>query len=74
MGTVRAARIFHVKTIWTSRVNETAVKYGEHAPTAAACCNVCRTCVQTNILGLTLAGVVGAAGVVTRFLRRPATS
>jgi hypothetical protein len=71
--TARAVRIFRVKAIWTSRVNETAVKYGEHVPMATACCNVCRTCVQTNVLGLALAGIVGAAGVVTRLLRRPAT-
>jgi hypothetical protein len=62
-----------VNTIWTARVNQAAAKYGEHAPTAVACCNVCRTCVQTNVVGLALAGVLGGAAAVARFFRRPAT-
>src|SRR5262249_34558815 len=33
-----------VKMVWQSRIAETAAKYGEHAPTAAVCCNACRTC------------------------------
>jgi len=62
-----------VKAIWTARVNEAAVKYGEHAPMAAACCNACRTCVQTNVLTLAIAGIVGAGAAVGRFFRRPAS-
>jgi hypothetical protein len=50
------------------------VKYGEHAPMATACCNACRTCVQTNVLTLALAGIVGAGAAVARFFRRPAAS
>ena len=61
-----------VKTIWTARVNEAAVKYGEHAPMASVCCNACRTCVQTNVLTLALAGIVGAGAALARFFRRPA--
>jgi hypothetical protein len=52
-------------------VNEAAIKYGDHAPMAAACCNACRTCVQTNVLGLALAGIVGAATTAARLFRRP---
>jgi hypothetical protein len=63
-----------MKTIWTSRVNEVAVKYGDHAPMAAACCNACRTCVQTNMLGLALAGLAGASATVVRYFRRSATA
>jgi hypothetical protein len=60
-----------VKTIWTSpRLNQAAAKYGEVAPTAAVCCNACRTCVQTNLLTLALAAVAGAGIAVARFARR----
>ena len=60
-----------MKTIWQARVAETAAKYGEHAPTAAVCCNTCRTCVQTNVIGIAL-GVLAAAGAaVSRFFAKP---
>ena len=49
---------------------QTAAKYGDHAPMAAVCCNACRTCVQTNVLSLGLAAVVGVGVGVTRFGRR----
>jgi hypothetical protein len=61
-----------VKQIWTGRVAQAAAKYGENAPTAAVCCNACRTCVQTNVIGLALAAVGGAAAVVGRRFARPA--
>jgi hypothetical protein len=32
-----------VKPIATLRVSQVAARYGEHAPTAAVCCNACRT-------------------------------
>jgi hypothetical protein len=52
-----------VREIWSSRAAQTAAKYGEHAPMATVCCNACRTCVQTNLIGLAVAaaGSVGAA-------------
>ena len=40
-----------MKQIATLRVSEVTAKYGEHAPMATVCCNACRTCVQTNLLG-----------------------
>jgi hypothetical protein len=49
-----------VKQIWTGRVAQATARYGEHAPTAAVCCNACRTCVQTNLVALVL-GAVGVA-------------
>jgi hypothetical protein len=49
-----------VKQIWTGRVAQATARYGEHAPTAAVCCNACRTCVQTNLVALAL-GAVGVA-------------
>jgi hypothetical protein len=59
-----------VKTIWTGRVAQAAARYGEHAPTAAACCNACRTCVQTNLIAVTIAGIA-AAGTRLARLGRP---
>jgi hypothetical protein len=59
-----------MKQIATMRVTQVAARYGEHAPMATACCNACRTCVQTNLIGIAL-GAVGAGGVATRrFVRR----
>jgi hypothetical protein len=52
------------------RVSQAAARYGEHAPMATACCNACRTCVQTNLIGIAV-GAVSYAGVAAgRFLRR----
>jgi hypothetical protein len=41
---------------------------------AAVCCNACRTCVQTNVLGLASAAIVGGALAVARLFRRPANA
>jgi hypothetical protein len=45
-------------------------KYGESAPTAAVCCNACRTCLTTNVVGLATAAVMASAYGVARFARR----
>ena len=60
-----------VKQIATLRVSQVTAKYGEHAPMATACCNACRTCVQTNLVGIAV-GAVAALGVGLRrvFTRR----
>jgi hypothetical protein len=58
-----------MKQIWTGRVAQTAAKYGENAPMATVCCNACRTCVQTNAIGIALAGVIGAAAWAARLVR-----
>jgi len=60
-----------VKTIWTGRVAQAAAKYGENAPTAAVCCNTCRTCVQTNLIGLALGAITAAGAAVTRHFAKP---
>jgi hypothetical protein len=59
-----------VKQIWTGRVAQLAGRYGEHAPTAAVCCNACRTCVTTNLVGLATAGLAAAGYGLARFGRR----
>ena len=46
------------------------MKYGEHAPMAATCCNACRACVQTNLIAGALAGVIAVGASVVRLSRR----
>jgi hypothetical protein len=62
-----------VKQIWTGRAAQTVAKYGEHAPMAAVCCNACRTCATTNLIGIAVAGAttvgVAVAGVARRLVR-----
>lgn len=62
-----------VKTIWTSRVYQSAAKYGDNAPMAAVCCNACRTCVTTNLVtlaaGAGLAALYGAGRLAKRVIR-----
>lgn len=60
-----------VKTIWTGRVVEATAKYGDNAPMAAVCCNACRTCVQTNLIGLALGAITAAGAIVTRGFAKP---
>ena len=66
----RSSNVPDVKTVWTSRISQATAKYGDNAPMAAVCCNACRTCVQTNILSLGLAALLGAGMAVARFGRR----
>jgi hypothetical protein len=41
----------------------------DYGPMVPACCNVCRTCTTTNIVGLATAGAIGAFAAVRRFVR-----
>jgi hypothetical protein len=59
-----------MKEIWTGRVAQVAGKYGDNVPSAAVCCNACRTCLTTNVIGLATAGVMAAGYGVARFARR----
>jgi hypothetical protein len=59
-----------VKQIWTGRAAQIAGKYGENAPTAAVCCNACRTCVTTNLLALATTGLAAAGFGIARVARR----
>jgi hypothetical protein len=59
-----------MKEIWSGRAAQAAARYGENAPMAAVCCNACRTCVTTNIVGLLTAALTGTGLAVTRFARR----
>jgi hypothetical protein len=46
-------------------VNRAAV----FAPVAPACCNVCRTCTTTNVLGLVFSAAAGLVYGLARFAR-----
>jgi hypothetical protein len=59
-----------VKQFWTGPMAQAAGKYGENAPMATVCCNACRTCVTTNIIGVAVAGIAGAGYAVANFARR----
>jgi hypothetical protein len=61
-----------VKQIWTGRLAQTAVRYGEHTPMATVCCNACRTCTTTNVLTLAAGAGLGAVYAVGRLARRVA--
>jgi hypothetical protein len=65
-----ADRLSLVKQIATLRMTQVAAKVGENAPLTAVCCNACRTCVTTNIVGLATAGLAGAGFAVSRFVKR----
>jgi hypothetical protein len=59
-----------VKQIWQGRAIQVAAKYGDQAPLTAVCCNACRTCVTTNIVGLATAALAAAGYAVLRFTKR----
>jgi len=59
-----------VKENATGKLAQAAGRYAEHAPTATACCNACRTCVQTNLIAVAMAGLVAVAAGVRRVVRR----
>ncbi len=59
-----------MKEIWTGRVAQAAGKYGENAPLATVCCNACRTCVTTNIIGIATTGIAAMGVGLTRFASR----
>lgn len=42
----------------------------DYTPMAATCCNACRTCVTTNILGLAFAAAGAVAAFAARFTKR----
>lgn len=42
----------------------------DYAPIAPACCNACRTCTTTNVVGLILGGAAALGVGVGRLARR----
>jgi hypothetical protein len=58
-----------VKQIAAGRLAQAAGKYAENAPMATACCNVCRTCVTSNIIALAMVPLLAAAAGISRAVR-----
>jgi hypothetical protein len=46
----------------------------DHAPIVPACCNVCRTCTTTNLVGLAFGAVAAAGYGLARAVRRFASA
>jgi hypothetical protein len=42
----------------------------DFAPVAPACCNVCRTCTTTNVIGLVFGAGAAVATAANHFFRR----
>jgi hypothetical protein len=59
-----------MKQFATVRLTQAAAKYGEQAPMTAVCCNACRTCVTTNVVGLATGALAGTWFGVAQFARR----
>jgi hypothetical protein len=59
-----------MKQIATLRASRVVAQIGEHAPMTTACCNACRTCVTTNLVGIATAALAGAGLSAARVGRR----
>jgi hypothetical protein len=46
------------------------IRASEYGPAVPVCCNVCRTCTTTNVVGLILGGGAAVAYGIVRFARR----
>jgi hypothetical protein len=53
-----------------TRMLPVANRAADYAPMATACCNACRTCVQTNVVGILFLGAGVAAAFVGRLAKR----
>jgi hypothetical protein len=54
----------------TIRLAPITSRAADLAPVAPACCNVCRTCTTTNLIGVGIAAVTAAGYAVARFAGR----
>ena len=45
-------------------------RVADYGPVVPACCNICRTCTTTNVVGLAIGAVTAAAYGVVKFVRR----
>jgi hypothetical protein len=55
----------------TARTLPVVNRAADLAPVAPACCNVCRTCTTTNILGLAMGAVTAMGYGIARFFAKP---
>jgi len=58
-----------MKQIATIRATQAIARYGEAAP-ITVCCNACRTCVTTNLVGLAVAAIGGGGLAAGRIAKR----
>ena len=54
----------------TARALPVVNRAADYAPVAPACCNVCRTCTTTNILGFVSGAALGVFYFVSRRFAR----
>jgi hypothetical protein len=54
----------------TVKLAPVTARTADLAPVVPACCNVCRTCTTTNMIGLGMAMVTGAGYGVARIAKR----
>jgi len=54
----------------TARALPLVNRASEHAPMVTTCCNTCRTCVTSNVLGLAMGGVLAVGAAARRFASR----
>jgi hypothetical protein len=59
-----------VKEIARGRIGQVAGKYADSAPLAPACCNACRVCVTSNVVGIATAAVAAAGVGLARVAQR----
>jgi hypothetical protein len=52
------------------KVAPITTRAADFAPVAPACCNVCRTCTTTNVIGLVFGAGVALGTAATRLFRR----
>jgi hypothetical protein len=52
------------------KVAPITTRAADFAPVAPACCNVCRTCTTTNVIGLVFGAGAVVATTAKHFLRR----
>jgi hypothetical protein len=45
-------------------------RISEYGPAVPACCNICRTCTTTNLVGLAIGGMTAAGVGIVSFARR----
>lgn len=69
-GRGKSAYTEAVKAIWTGRMAQATSRYADLAPVVPACCNACRTCTTTNVIGLVSTAAVGLGAALTGFVRK----
>jgi hypothetical protein len=56
----------------TARTLPVVNRAADYSPVAPACCNACRTCTTTNVLGVLTGGAIALVGAMRRLAARSA--